>query len=175
MLLEQILLQLQKDCPERFDSPIIFRGELRLFAKNENLIELCRYLRDDVNLNFNFLSMITAADYLDKRDKRFEVIYSLYSISEHHRIMIKLKIGENEQAPSLTSLWDTANWQEREVYDMFGIKFAGHPDLRRVLMDDDWVGHPQRKDFPLTYEMPEFSHNRGQTQLRDFSPDREVF
>ena len=72
----------------------------------------------------------------------------------------------------MTSLWRTADWQEREVYDMFGIEFTGHPDLRRILMDDDWVGHPQRKDFPLTYEAPHFTHNKGEIDTRHEAPWR---
>jgi NADH-quinone oxidoreductase subunit C len=172
MLSEQLKTQIEKDRPDDLISATIFHGDLQLYVMKDRLVELCRYLMADINLKFNFLSMITAADYLGKREKRFDVVYSLYSIEYHHRIMLKIMLSENEDTPSLTGVWDTANWQEREVYDMFGIKFAGHPELRRVLMDDDWVGYPQRKDFPLTYEMPEFSHNRGNAQLRPKNPER---
>ena len=175
MLVEQIKEQLTKDRPDDFDSLDVLRGDLVCAVKSERLVELCRYLKDDPNLQFNFLSMITAVDYLDRNQKRFEVVYSLFSLVQHHRIMLKVAADEDEAVPSLTCLWDTANWQEREVYDMFGIKFSDHPNLTRILMDDDWVGYPQRKDFPLTYETPEFSHNRDNINLMDKSPDREVF
>jgi NADH-quinone oxidoreductase subunit C len=172
MLPGQLKKQIEKDRADDIETSAIIRGDLQMYVKKDRLIDLCRYLMTDANLKFNFLSMITAADYLGKREKRFDVVYSLYSIEYHHRIMLKIMLSDIEPAPSLVELWDTANWQEREVFDMFGIKFAGHPDLRRVLMDDDWVGHPQRKDFPLTYEMPEFSHNRGNAQLRPGNPER---
>jgi NADH-quinone oxidoreductase subunit C len=174
MIQEQIKILLEKERAEDIESAAIFCGDLQIYVRKERLLDLCRYLMAEENLRFNFLSMITAVDYLGRKDKRFEAIYSLYSIPYHHRLMLKLRLTENEDAPSLTSLWDTADWQEREVFDMFGIKFIGHPDLRRILMDDDWVGYPQRKDFPLTYEMPEFSHNRGQIDLRKRDPERET-
>lgn len=175
MLVEQIKEQLEKDRPDDFIFLDIIHNDLVGMVKKERLIELCKFLRSNANLQFVFLSMITAADYLDRREIRFEVVYSLYSITQHHRIMLKVAVDEDEDIPSLTVLWDTANWQEREVYDMFGIKFSGHPDLTRILMDDDWIGYPQRKDFPLTYEKPEFSYNRDNIELDDKTPDREVF
>lgn len=173
MLVDQIKKQLEEKRLDDFEKLYVFRGSLVGYVKKDSLIDLCRYLRDDDNLKFNFLSMITAADYLDKKQKRFEVVYSLFSIIYHHRIMLKICV--DEEIPSLTALWDTANWHEREVFDMFGIKFTGHPELTRILLDDDWVGYPQRKDFALTYETPEFSHNRDNIELFDKSPDREVF
>ena len=175
MLVDQIKEQLDNKRADDFESLYILRGDIVGIVKKEQLIDLCQYLKDNPNLQFDFLSMITAADYLGKNEKRFEVVYSLYSIKQHHRIMLKIACDENEEIPSLTALWDTANFQEREVYDMFGIRFSNHPNLTRVLMDDDWIGHPQRKDFPLTYEAPEFSHNRDNIELDDKSPDREIF
>jgi NADH-quinone oxidoreductase subunit C len=174
MLVDQIKKQLEKECPDDLEELYVFRSGLVGYVKKERFVDLCRYLKDNVNLKFNFLSMITATDYLGKRQKRFEVVYSLFSIVYHHRIMLKVRLDEDEEVPSLTVLWDAANCQEREVFDMFGIKFVNHPDLTRILMDDDWVGHPQRKDFPLTYETPEFSHNRDRIYLNDKSPDKEV-
>ena len=119
MLVEQIKEQLTKDRADDLNSLEILRGDLVCTVKSERLIELCRYLKDDPNLQFNFLSMITAVDYLDRNKKRFEVVYSLFSLVQHHRIMLKAAVDEDEAVPSLTCLWDTANWQEREVYDMF--------------------------------------------------------
>ena len=174
MLTDQIKEHLEKNRAADFEWIKISHGDLVGEITPDKLIELCRYLRSDADLQFNFLSMITAVDYLGKRERRFEVVYSLYSIPQHHRIMLKVPINEDEEIPSLTVLWDTANWQEREVYDMFGIRFAGHPDLRRILMDDDWLGYPQRKDFPLTYEVPRFSHNFNELDLKDKEPGEDI-
>jgi NADH-quinone oxidoreductase subunit C len=170
MLIDQIKEHLENNRADDFESLEIVRGDLEGRVTAAKLVDLCKYLKNDRDLEFNFLSMITAVDYMRSREKRFEVVYSLFSIIHHHRIMLKVAINEDEEAPSLTPLWDTANFQEREVYDMFGIVFSGHPDLRRVLLDDDWVGYPQRKDFPLTYETPEFSHNRDKITLDDKTP-----
>ena len=158
-----------------------FRGDLNVILAPKDIPEISRFLKTDSDLKYNFLSCITAVDYLGKREKRFEVVYILYSISNHLRIILKTQINENDEIPTLTSVWGTANWQEREVYDMFGIKFSDHHHLTRILMDDDWIGHPQRKDFPLTYEAPNFSHNRhdidtsAQAQWRgdEWLPDQE--
>ena len=149
-----------------------FRGDLNVIIKPSDLIEISRFLKSDPDLKFNFLSCITAADYLGLREKRFEVVYIFYSIPFQRRLIVKVRLDEGEEAPSLTPLWDTANFQEREVYDMFGIKFTGHPDMTRILMDDDWIGYPQRKDFPLTYEVPRFTHNKDTQDTRHKSPWR---
>ena len=170
MLVDQIKEHLQSNRSDDFESLEIVRGDLTGRVRVDKLIELCRYLKNDRDLEFNFLSMITAVDYLGIREKRFEVVYSLFSIIHHHRIMLKIAVDEEEKVPSLTLLWDSANYQEREVFDMFGIVFPGHPNLKRILMDDDWVGYPQRKDFPLTYETPEFSHNRDKIILDNKTP-----
>jgi NADH-quinone oxidoreductase subunit C len=158
--------KLKKEYSEKIEEIYFFRGTLNVVIKPSDVIEICRFLKTDRELKFDFLSCVTAADYLGKREKRFEVVYVLYSIRKHHRVIIKTRIDEGEEVPSLTTLWDTANFQEREIYDMFGIKFSGHPDLSRILMDDDWVGYPQRKDFPLTYELPQFSHSHDDIDTR---------
>ncbi|MBI4757881.1 MAG: NADH-quinone oxidoreductase subunit C [Chloroflexi bacterium] len=109
-----------------------FRGETTMVLRRDDILEVCRFLRDDPELRFDYLSDLCGVDYLG-REPRFEVVYNLYS--------------------------PTANWHEREVYDMFGLSFQGHPDLRRILMPDDWRGHPLRKDYPLTAEPSAFTHN----------------
>lgn len=149
-----------------------FRGDLNVALKPADIPEICRFLKTEPDLKFNFLSCITAADYLGKRELRFEVIYVLFSIPYGSRILLKVGVNEGEEVPSLSSIWSTADWQEREVYDMFGIRFSGHPNLKRILMDDDWIGHPQRKDFPLTYEVPHFSHNKDEIDTRRKAPWR---
>ena len=98
---------------------------------------------------FDFCSDVTATDWPPRAEGRFDVIYCLYSTRHRHRVRVKVKVGENQPVPSVTGIWPAANWLEREVYDMFGVNFTGHPDRRRILMPDDWQGFPQRKDYPL--------------------------
>ncbi len=97
---------------------------------------------------------ITAVDYLGKKEKRFEMVYHFLSLKEKVRIRVKVEVGEDEEVPTFCDLWNNANWLEREVYDMFGIKFRGHPDLRRILLYPEFKGHPLRKDYPLKKSQP---------------------
>jgi NADH-quinone oxidoreductase subunit C len=139
-----------------------FRGELSVVVSREAIVDVARFLRDDPDLSYSFLENLCGVDYLG-RDPRFEVVYHLLSHKNHHRICLKVGLPENDpRAPTLTGLWATANWQEREAYDMFGITFDGHPGLYRILMPDDWEGHPQRKDVPLGYEEVAFTFNQDQ-------------
>ncbi len=117
-----------------------------LYVRPERLVELCRYLKETKGLEFNYLINLTAADYLD----RFEVVYHLHSIPRGHSLTLKVELDrEKASVPSVTEVWRGADFQEREVYDMFGITFVGHPDLKRILLYDEFVGHPLRKDFAL--------------------------
>ena len=147
---------------EKFANSILeiveFRNELTCVVKKSDLPAICKFLRDDPELLFDFLSCISGVDF-PERNPRFDVVYELFSISKNHRVRLKVKVNEEESIPSITSIWSTANWHEREVFDLFGINFEGHPDLRRILMPDDYKGHPLRKDFPLTREEVMFSHN----------------
>ncbi len=149
---------------ERFSDSILevseFREQLTCVVKKENILSISRFLRDDPELSFNFLSSICGVDFL-KRNPRFDVVYEFYSITKNHRMRLKVKVKEGENVPSLTSIWSTANWHEREVFDLFGINFEGHSDLRRILMPENYEGHPLRKDFPLTQEEVMFSHNQN--------------
>ncbi|MEK6579823.1 MAG: NADH-quinone oxidoreductase subunit C [Bdellovibrionota bacterium] len=119
-----------------------------VFIKKESLIELLHYLKTENGFEYGFLSDITATDE-SPNDPRFEIIYQLFCQQKHIRIRVKTKVRENETCPTATVIWPAANWAEREIWDMFGIKFLGHPDLRRILMDPRWEGHPLRKDYPL--------------------------
>ena len=135
-----------------------------------DLVDVCRFARDDRQLRFESLNCISGVDYLELDPKKvpkagfephLEVVYHLQSISLNHRLVIKVmlprwkdnKPGELPEVPSVTSLWKTADWHERETYDLCGVRFVGHPDLTRILLSDDWEGHPLRKDyeFPLEY------------------------
>jgi len=152
-----------KKIKENFASSILevveYKGQLSLTIKKEDLLLICRYLKDDPELQYNFLSDLCGVDY-PKREKRFDIVYNLYSLPFKWRVRLKIKVAEGESVPSLTPIWHTANWHEREVYDMFGVKFDNHPDLQRILMPDDWVGHPLRKDYPLMFEEVAFTHNK---------------
>ena len=138
----------QQALPGAVEQVSFFVGDWTLIVPRDRLIDVARWLRDDPDARFDFCSDVTATDW-PVRAERFDVIYCLYSVPHRHRIRVKVRAGEEDSVPSVTGIWPAANWLEREVFDMFGVKFAGHPDLRRVLMPDEWQGHPQRKDYPL--------------------------
>jgi NADH-quinone oxidoreductase subunit C len=125
----------------------------RSLSEIPSLVE--RALRDE-RMQMDRLSDVTAYDNVDGKDgpQRFVLVYQLYSMKLHNRLRLKVLCGETEAAPSLTRFWAAANWLEREVYDMFGIRFEGHPDLRRILMDERFEGHPLRKEYPLEERQP---------------------
>jgi len=122
-------------------------GEIRLDVKREALVDAMRILRDD--LEYQQLMEIAGVDYPDRPD-RFDVVYCMLSLTKNHRLRVHVATDAVKPVPSLTSLWPVAGWLEREVYDMYGVLFEGNPDLRRILTDYGFTGHPQRKDFPLT-------------------------
>jgi NADH-quinone oxidoreductase subunit C len=135
-----------------------FRGETNLIVSSAALVEVCQLLRDE--FDFKFLEVLTAVDYWPEQEPRFHVIYKLYSIEKNLRIGLRVPVpGIEPNLPTLINLFANANWREREIWDMFGIRFEGHPDLRRILMPHDWQGHPLRKDYPLGYEEVQFSFN----------------
>jgi len=131
-----------------------FRGELAARVAPEDLIPALTFLRKGRKPAFEMLIDICGADY-PEREKRFDVVYHLLSMSNTERIRIKTSVAEGEELPTATGLWNAANWQEREVFDMFGIPFAGHPNLKRILMWEGFDGHPLRKDFPLKGNAPQ--------------------
>jgi NADH-quinone oxidoreductase subunit C len=137
---------------EKFAASIIevveFRGEVTVTIKKEDLLAVLAFLKQ--SLQYNLLTDVTAIDYLGKKEERFMMVYLLCSIPNKDRLRIKAAVSDGEcRIESATSVWTTADWLEREVYDLFGIIFDNHPDLRRILMTDDWEGHPLRKDYPL--------------------------
>jgi NADH-quinone oxidoreductase subunit C len=134
-----------------------FRGEQTIVLLPGHLVTVCAYLQK--NLRYNFLATVTAVDWLD-RVPRYDVVYHLLSIPNQSELRLKVRVGERGEehpsVPTVTGIWPGANWYEREVYDLFGITFAGHPDLRRILMPNDWTTYPLRKDYPLTgFDLPE--------------------
>ena len=144
---------------ERFDAEVQeFRGQTTLVISPEHIANACQVLRDE--FDFNFLEQETAVDYWPEQEPRFHVVYQLYSLEKHLRLGVRVPVsGKLPSLPSLVDLFANANWREREIWDMFGIRFEGHPDLRRILMPHDWQGHPLRKDYPLGYEEVQFSFN----------------
>jgi len=130
------------------------RGQAVVSVGREQVLDALRVLRDDPQLGFDALSDLTAVDYLP-REPRFEVIYELNSITHHHRLRVKAPVpGNDPQIASATPLWNAALWAEREVWDLFGVRFVGHPDLRRILMYPELEGHPLRKDYPVNKRQP---------------------
>lgn len=128
-----------------------------LWARDgKDLLTLIKMFQLDEAGQFNYLSSLTAYDNQDKKDgpKRFVVVYNIFSTTTFLRLRIKLAVNENEAAPTLTQIWPAANWLEREVWDMFGIKFEGHPNLRRIMMDERFTGHPLRKEYPIKRREP---------------------
>ena len=136
--------------------------DLSVEVRREALVDVARFLRDEPELSYVFLENLCGVDYLG-RDPRFEVVYHLLSLQNRHRLVLKVGLPERDPTvPTLTGVWATANWQERETYDMLGIVFSGHPGLYRILMPDEWEGFPQRKDVPLGGEEVAFTFNEDQ-------------
>lgn len=138
--------------PETSDETAIKEDLPCLIVRREDLIGAMHELR---RAGFDFLVDITAVDY-PNRAQRFDVVYHLYSFAAKARLRLKVRAGEGVAVPSLDGLWKSANWLEREVWDLFGVRFEGHPNLVRIVMPDDWVGHPLRKDFPIGGENVQF-------------------
>jgi NADH-quinone oxidoreductase subunit C len=145
-------------------------GELTLVVGREQIVEVCRWLKDDPDLRYNLLMDMAGVDYLG-REPRFEVVYQLYSTPHNSRLRLKVRVPESDPVvPSVTSVWSTANWHEREAFDMLGIRFAGHPDLRRIYMPDDYPAHPLRKDFPILGPDAEVTPRESVNKLDESPP-----
>ena len=149
---------------ERVEGAFTFVNQLSIHVRADAVVEVCKALRDDAETPFEYLSDLTCVHWPEREEAPFEVVYNLYSISKNERVRVKAAAGE-AGLDSVTSVWPTANWMEREAYDLFGVGFNHHPDLRRLLLPKDWDGHPMRKDYPLefmenewtTRHLPEFS------------------
>jgi NADH-quinone oxidoreductase subunit C len=142
-----------------------------IYVPPDRLVATCTALRDAEALRFEVLVEVTAADYWP-RDPRFEIVYHLLSITHRRRLRLKVRASAADLVPTVQGIWPAAGWLEREVWDMFGVVFDGHPDLRRLLMPEDWEGHPQRKDYPVqirkavqTYEPLEVSEDEFKANL----------
>jgi NADH-quinone oxidoreductase subunit C/D len=151
--------KLKKQFPDAVIDTLSFRGEETVVVKNDAILPVCKFLAEDPTLSFDFLTDICGVDY-PEREKRFEVVYHLYSMKRRTRLRLKTAVGEGEALSTVESVWKAATWFEREAYDMLGLTFEGHHDLRRLLTWEGYEGHPLRKDFPLKgddfehYEVP---------------------
>jgi NADH-quinone oxidoreductase subunit C len=143
-----LLNEVQKRFPNAVSEAVVFRNMPSITVAKESLVAMCEFLRSEEGGGYTLLTDHTAVDY-PKREKRFDLIYHLYSFKRNDRLRVKVVTGESEKVPSVVAVWPTANWLEREVYDLFGVAYEGHPDLKRILMPDDWVGHPLRKDYDI--------------------------
>ncbi|MEE9181222.1 MAG: NADH-quinone oxidoreductase subunit C, partial [candidate division NC10 bacterium] len=147
--------RLHEAFPGAVAAAVAFQDEVTITVAREAIDRICRFLKEDPDLRYDFLADLCGVDWWGKREPRFEVVYHLYSIPRGDRIRLKVRVPDETEVPTVTGVWLTANWHEREVFDMFGLRFAGHPDLRRILMPEDWEGHPLRKDYPVE-EMPKW-------------------
>lgn len=132
-----------------------YRGDETVTVPREAIVRIARFLKEDPGFAMNVLMDLTAVDGLGMGwAPRFEVVYHFYSVGKNHRLRLKIRTGEKDPVATLTGLWPAADWLEREVWDMFGIRFEGHPDLKRILMYEEFVGHPLRKDYPINKRQP---------------------
>jgi NADH-quinone oxidoreductase subunit C len=135
---------------DAIENVVVDRDELTLHIVPARIADVCRTMRDDEALRFELCSSVSGVDYLGGDERRLHVVYHLLSMTYRRRVRLEVAVtAEEPYVPSVTSVYPTADWQERETYDMFGVVFEGHPNLTRILMPDDWEGHPQRKDYPL--------------------------
>lgn len=149
--------QIAKMIEERFPGQVLgmmtYAGQVGVMVKKERIRDICLFLRDEPEIKMDHLADLTAVDYSaypGDAGPRFEVVYNMISTVYRHRIRLKVRLPEEEpRIDSVSSVWNTANWHERETHDLMGIVFDGHPDLRRILLPDDWQGHPLRKEYPL--------------------------
>ena len=150
---------------EKFSTDIVethaFRGDETVIIRPQSLRSLAKFLKESPDLNFDFLMDLTAVDYLFfaggriQKEFRFEVVYHFYSLKKNHRLRVKVQVDEkNAVVNTLCDIWPSANWYEREVWDMYGIKFNGHPNLKRILMYEEFQGHALRKDYPFNKRQP---------------------
>ena len=145
-----LMTALQQLNPEWIASTVQALGETTLIVPREHIVAICTELKGGDETRFDFLADICGADRGAEEEPRFEVNYHLFSTTKHHRIRLKVVLNEDDlHVPTVTGVWRTANWHERETFDLFGVIFDGHPDLRRILLPDDWQGYALRKDFPL--------------------------
>ncbi len=147
------LKKLQEKFPASVSEVKTFRDEISVTVQKKDILDICKFLYSDPDLQYQMLIDLCGVDFFPEQP-RFEVVYLLYSMKNKERLRLKIKVGDSESVSSVESIWKAADWLEREVYDLFGIPFDNHPDLRRILLWDGYEGHPLRKDYPV--EGPDF-------------------
>lgn len=146
----QLVAAFEREHPDWVAQVISAHGEITVVVPREHIVEACSFLKTWTDARFDFLADLCAADRGPEEEPRFEVNYHVFSTTKYHRLRLKVLLNEEDtHVPTVTGVWRTANWHERETYDLFGVIFDGHPDLRRILLPEDWQGHALRKDFPL--------------------------
>ena len=146
--------KLSRQFPRSVIETHTYRGDATAIVRKEEILAICKFLRDDPELAYNFMMDLTAVDYMGK-EPRFEVVYHLYSLSKNQRIRIKAQVSEADcTIDSIVSIWVAADWFEREAFDLYGIVFKGHPNLKRILLYEGFEGHPLRKDYPVKKRQP---------------------
>lgn len=146
----QLMAALQHEHPEWISEITEALGEITAIVPREHIAATCSYLKASAEGQFDFLADLCGVDRGAEEEPRFEVNYHLFSTTKYHRLRLKVVVNEEDaRVPTVTGVWRTANWHERETYDLMGVVFEGHPDLRRILLPEDWEGHALRKDFPL--------------------------
>ena len=132
-----------------------FRGDQTVTLDKGKIVEVVQFLKDEPSLSMDFLMDLTAVDYMDRKKQRFEVVYHFYSSKHNHRVRLKVPVEEDDcVVDTLCPLYKSANWYEREVWDLYGIKFKGHPNMKRILLYEEFKGHPLRKDYPINKRQP---------------------
>lgn len=144
-----LVKKLKAQFEDAIGEAVEFIGQLSVNVDGARIVEVCDYLKSDKEMSFDYLSDLTCIHWPDRRQEPFEIVYNLFSISANERV--RLKVRAKESVDSVTGVWPAANWLEREVFDLFGVRFNNHPDLRRLLLPPDWEGYPLRKDYPLEF------------------------
>ena len=164
--MEERIQTIVEEFKQRFGADVYeFRGEVSLILAAEHILPSCQALKDAYD--FELLNEETAVDYWPQQTPRFHIVYRLRSLKHNQMIGLRVPLDGNAPTlPSITSVYANANWFEREIWDMFGVRFDGHPDLRRLVMPHDWEGHPLRKDYPLGYEEVQYTFNFDEIDLR---------
>lgn len=158
MTTAEAVQQLKTKFGQEILSEVHFLGETTLEVSKESLVEILAWLKNDPETGYEVLMDLTGIDYLEPT-KRTKVVYWLHNPTTFERLRITVFVPRNASLPSVTNLWEGADWYERELFDLFGVRFEGHPDLKRILMPDDWIGHPLQRDYALTEEPVEFKYN----------------